>query len=220
LSLAVALGKLQITGTTSTLHPPSNEYPQTFPVAGGTLEVTAADATIGYLLLVSIPGHSVPGNRRVELTVDLSVGTSIKPFYLVVPPVQGPPILQAFGVADVMLRGSSNETAIADRAFLEHREGATGLFGTPIVRQQLTLKSSLALEARTWWVYVGVLAHLEAQRWFTLPPPPPIDRSGFVGIDLRVPQHGTHSVHDLLEPNGPVTVRRIELNVCTEPVFA
>jgi hypothetical protein len=110
----------------------------------------------------------VPSRARMDVTVDLSIGDGTAPFHLMVP--TGAPILQAFGVAHLMLMDSTGTIVKIDGTVLEHRETASGDLGVVTVERQLSLRSSLALRPGSWWVYVGIAIRLVAHRWFVLTP--------------------------------------------------
>lgn len=216
LSLGVGLGSFE-TITGRVVHLPSESHPQSFPVMGGLLEVTRAQASLGYHF--AVPGAPLRRQTDIEVTVDFAVGDPARPFYVVIPPRLGPPIVQAFGVANVTLLSSSGGEAAARTRFLEHREGASGIFGTPVQLREFSISQKLALETETSWMYIGIEVLLEVQRWFIPPPPPAEERPGLAVIDLRSPAHDTHDIHFVLGAGGPVRVLRIETTLCPEPVF-
>ncbi|MGH2534208.1 MAG: hypothetical protein ACRDJW_18220 [Thermomicrobiales bacterium] len=221
LSLGVGLGKVRVGANVYTLHPPAMEFPQTFPIRGGLLEVTNAKASLGYHLAV-LPGAPLQVEKLLKVAVDIIVGEQSRPFYLVNPPAMGPPILQAFGVAHLVVSSSDGGVAEDDVVFLEHREGAFQIFGTPTVMREFSIAQTLTLLPGTRWVYVGIEVRLEVHRWFILPPPPDVeDREGFVMIDLRSPAHNTQPIHHLLAPGGSVNVPHIGMTICRpDEVFA
>lgn len=216
LSLGVGLGSFE-TITGRVVHLPSESHPQSFPIMGGLLEVTRAQASLGYHF--AVPGAPLRRQTDIEVTVDFAVGNPARPFYVVIPPRLGPPIVQAFGVANVTLLSSSGGEAAARTRFLEHREGASGIVGTPVQLREFNISQKLALEAETNWMYIGIEVLLEVQRWFILPPPPAEERPGLAVIDLRSPAHDTHDIHFVLGASGPVRVLRIGTTLCPEPVF-
>jgi hypothetical protein len=218
LSLGVALGKAPFLAG-FTLYPPAHEYPQTFPVPGGLLEVTSARGNLGHYF-ACLPGAPLNAAMVADVTVDVTVGVEPRPFYLVRAPASGPPILQAFGVINVVVSGSGGETAQHEALFLEHREGASGPLGTPVVSRELAVSRRLNLRRGTTWVYVGVEARVEVQRFFILPPPPAGKREGFVSIDLRSRAPATNPVDHLLDRGGPLKVPRIAITLCPQQVFA
>jgi hypothetical protein len=216
LSLAVGLGRLPVVGGGFSLHPPAEEYPQTWPLPGGTLEVTTAKAMLGYAF-ACLPGAPLDETMVVDVTVDIRVGDRAKPFYLV-RPARPPdaPIVQAFGVGHLLVATSDNTQAAAEVRFLEHREGALQVFGTPIVRRELAVSRRLTLQPGTNWIYVSLEVRLEVHRWWILAPPPERERRGFAGIDLRSPEQRTYPIHQVLDRAGPVMVPRISLTLCPE----
>src|SRR4029079_2842627 len=113
----------------------------------------------------------VPSHARMDVSVDLAIGTDTAPFHVMAS--TGAPILQGFGVADLMLMDSTGTVVETDGTFLEHRTTAAGDLGAVTVERQLSLRSSLALRPGSWWVYVGIAIRLVPHRWFLLTPPGP-----------------------------------------------
>jgi len=224
LSLGVGLGKFRIANTVlHTVHPASIEIPFPIGTQPGLLEANRASASIGYFL-ASIPGTPIGKNTEMNLTVDVTLGDPLKPFYLVIAPV---PFLwvQAFGVAHLIVIsshvGGSGVTATASQVrFLEHREAAGGPIFPPIVSREFSMSQKLTLKPGAGWVYVGIEIRLEVQRWFIVTIPPTEDRQGFAIIDLRSSEHNTQNIHYILGPRGPVRVPQISMTFCREQVFA
>jgi hypothetical protein len=229
-SIAVCLGKLEAGPLGTTIHPPSFEYPPTWPLFG-PMEATYARASLGYYL-ASLPGGPLTTATTMTVAIDVVVAGTQSPFYVVVPPRQpGGPIVTAFGVAHLSVVSSSGdlnrceyesakEVGECEVLFLEHREGYNGLFGAPIAMRQFTISQQLTLSPGTSWVFVGVELRLEVDRLFRLEAtPPPAERDGFACIDLRSPKNNGPHIHYLLEPHGPVRVPSIKMRWCPADVL-
>ncbi len=223
LSLGVGLGKARA-GSWRTVHPPSKEIPQSFPVPGGVLEVTQARASLGYLA-TDIPPPPIQGNIALNVTVHVTVGDPPRPFYLFIPPVRGadqtpfPFLLQAFGSASLVVLTSGQAAHGEPTLFLERQETITGPIGSQLELRDLSLSQSLLLERNTRWVFVAVEVRLAVQRWFVLPPPPLSERAGFVMIDLRSPEHSRQVIHSVLGAGGPVRIPQISMTFCPIEIF-
>ena len=85
LSLGVALGKLRLSGTAYSMHPASVEGPGALAYG----EMTFARGGLGYVAVPS--GAPLVHGNRMNVLADLTIGSGPKPYYLLVPPVLGPP---------------------------------------------------------------------------------------------------------------------------------
>jgi hypothetical protein len=215
-SVAAALGKVRVNPFALSVHTPTIEYPWVFH---SVVAETEALGNLGYAVpVVPMPNAPFSHRTRIDVDVDLTIGTEQQPFHLIVPHST---LQRAFGFVHVNVMLSGGESGTAAGVFLEHFTSGKETFGTPTVRWQLRPRASLVLPPGTGSqsMYVGVEAAVVCQQFFFGSAPPPAeDRQGFVGIDLRAPQHGTHAVHTLLGAGGPITVRRIAMRFCPEAV--
>jgi hypothetical protein len=218
ISLGVALGKLQLSATTQTVHPATEVGPG--PLAQ-VVEMTNARAGIGYV--TAAPGAPLPVHTPLRVTAELTIGSGPRPFHLLVRPDPEPPRaggVTANGVVHVVVEGSEGDTSDTAGKFLEHHMlGTVDWLAVPPTRN-LSVAGNLLLRPGTRWVYIGIEVLVEVQRYWLFQEPEERleDRTGFAGIDLRTPALGLPPVHALLQASGPVTLRRLRLSFCPPQV--
>lgn len=217
ISLGLALGRAQVSGSFRLVYPASQEVPGSLYQV---VEITNAQGGLGYLS--SIPG--APSNRETYLRVGvkLAVESERKSYYLLLPPTApGPPAGVTVGVdAHVVLLGSEGDTSDDSATFLRHHKLSGGGFDWQEVPPQtdLGIEANVTLRPGSKWVYVGVEVMAWAQRYWLFPPSEKlVERSGFISVDLRSPDHHLPPPIVVLEPSGPVKVQQIQLTFCPPP---
>jgi hypothetical protein len=183
LSLGVGLGKLRSNPTSHTIHPPSEEIPGAVVGVPTFLDRNRAEAIL-FNYLDPIPRAPLDDGEVVHVRVDVSVGDSSRPCYLVSKPQAPPALVQAFGSAHLIVYSSTTDVARAHVQFLEHNEGPSGPFEVTMMRN-FSISRQLALAPGTRWVYVGLEIRMSVQRLFIPTAPPLTERAGFAMIDLR-----------------------------------
>jgi len=215
LSLGLGLGKSPAIGGTL-IHPASWEATGHPLSPTGFAEVTQARASIGHFF-ACIPGAPLKQSTEMQVSVDVTVGQVWRPFLLTIPlTIPGSGILYASGTANLVLLDSTGQEAQQRLKFLEYAWFDGGVASPARGLREFSITRGLTLRPGTVWVYIGIEIFLEVSRLFFPPPPPANERTGFVMIDLRSPNHATKAIHPVFGAGGPVRVPRIRLIFCPE----
>jgi hypothetical protein len=215
LSLSVALGKLPLSATAQTVHPPQDEGP-----IGGFLQGLAqrTQTQAGFGFAAAVPGAPTTDELETTATVDIAIGHGPQPWYLMYPGGAPGLGLSANASIHVFLWGSEGDFTHLRQKILEHHVLGSfdGLLVPPARRVSLTLR--LSLRPGTRWIKFGMQAIVGATRYWLTPlvsiPDDNNDRVGFVGIDLRSPDASTSPAHALLDATGPIALRDLRTRFC------
>jgi len=213
LSLAVGLGRVDYSETTSTIHSPRFEEQGFF----GPVETTYAEGGLGTVF--KVPNAPLREGYQLRVVADVTIGYEMpRPYYLLVPMLPGRGVggLHAGVYSHLLVMGSEGDVADVPGTFLQH--DWVGLYNSISVppRHFLRFDQAMPLSAGTTWVYVGLVMRAWAQRWWIGEEPPLVERTGFIGIDLRHPAGiiNLPAAHQLLDASGPVTLQSLRLTFC------
>jgi hypothetical protein len=167
-----------------------------------------------------VPGAPLDDTTELRVVADVAVQSAYPFYHLLVGPSGGAGV-SAFVGAHLLVTGSAGDQRdVAETLLSEHRLGEIDYVPVP-ARQRVRFDVTLILQPGTVWVYVGLAARVEVQRWWLtgLALPPLESRTGFVGVDLLAPDHGL-PVEPPLQPAGPITLRSVNLVFCRQERFA